>query len=106
MTFAQIDDTARASEYLQRALKFRPAYPEALNNLGILYLRTQRRDEAVRTFEECVRVAPTFDQSYLNLARVYALEGAPKKARTLLLELLKQHPDHAQAKDMLAQLPP
>jgi Flp pilus assembly protein TadD len=85
-------------------LKFRPRYPEALNNLGVLYLRTRRRDEAVASFEECIRVAPAFDQSYMNLARVYALEGAPDKARTVLLELLKQHPEHPQAKRMLEEL--
>ena len=106
MVFAQTDDTARAYEYLRRALKSRPAYPEALNNLGILYLRTQRRDDAVATFEECIRVAPAFDQSYLNLSRVYALEGAPDKARAVLLELLKQHPDNAQAQKELQQLRP
>jgi tetratricopeptide (TPR) repeat protein len=105
MVFAQADDAVRAYEYLQRALKSRPAYPEALNNLGILYLRTQRRDEAVASFQECIRVAPAFDQSYLNLARVYSIEGASDKARYILIELLKQHPDHAQAKSMLAQLP-
>jgi tetratricopeptide (TPR) repeat protein len=105
MVFAQADDSAHAYDYLQRALKYRPAYPEALNNLGILYLRTQRRDEAVASFEECIRVAPSFDQSYLNLARVYIVEGAPDKARTLLLDLLKQRPDHSQAKDMLAHIP-
>jgi tetratricopeptide (TPR) repeat protein len=105
MVFAQIDDTEHAFEYLRRALQFRPAYPEALNNLGVLYLRTRRRDEAVASFEECMRVAPAFDQSYLNLARVYALEGAPDKARTVLLELLKQHPDHARARKALAELP-
>jgi tetratricopeptide (TPR) repeat protein/peroxiredoxin len=104
MVFAQADDAARAYEYLQKALKARPAFPEALNNLGILYLRTQRRDEAVASFEECIRVAPGFDQSYLNLARVYSIEGSPEKARAVLLELLKQHPDHAQAKSMLTQL--
>ena len=105
MVLAQTDDTEHAFEYLRRALKVRPAYPEALNNLGVLYLRTRRRDEAVTTFEECMRVAPTFDQSYLNLARVYALEGASAKARTVLLELLKQHPGHAQAQQALKQLP-
>jgi tetratricopeptide (TPR) repeat protein/peroxiredoxin len=105
MVFAQANDTTHAYEYLQRALHSRPAYPEALNNLGILYLRTQRRDEAVASFEECIRVAPGFDQSYLNLARVYSVEGAPDKARSILLELLKQHPDHAQAQNILAQLP-
>src|SRR5881628_2520606 len=105
MVFAQTDDTARSLEHLTRALQSRPAYPEALNNLGILYLRTQRRDEAVAKFEECIRVAPEFDQSYLNLARVYALEGAPDKARAVLLELLKHHPGHDQAQEMLKQLP-
>jgi len=106
MVFAQNDDTARAFDSLQKALKLRPAYPEALNNLGILYLRTQRRDEAVASFEQCIRVAPAFDQAYLNLARVYAIEDAPDKTRTVLLELLKQHPGHEQAQKMLEQLGP
>ncbi|OLB21581.1 MAG: hypothetical protein AUH15_08765 [Acidobacteriales bacterium 13_2_20CM_55_8] len=105
MVFAQLDDNERAYEFLRRALKFRPAHPEALNNLGVLYLRTRRRDEAVATFEECIRVAPGFDQSYLNLARVYAIEGKPDKARSILLDFLKQHPDHAAAQKALAQLP-
>ncbi len=104
MVFAQLDDTKHAFEYLQTALKLRPAYPEALNNLGVLYLRTRRRDEAVATFEECIRVAPAFDQSYLNLARVYALEGDVDKSRNVLHELLKQHPDNAQAQKALAEL--
>jgi Flp pilus assembly protein TadD len=104
MVYAQIDDSERAYEFLQKALKLRPAYPEALNNLGILYLRTRRRDDAVAKFQECIRVAPAFEQSYLNLARVYGLEGDRDKARAVLLDLLKQHPGHAQAQQMLDQL--
>jgi len=104
MVFAQTGDTARAYEFLRNALRFRPAYPEALNNLGVLYLRTQQRDEAVATFEECIRVAPAFDQAYLNLARVHSLEQHPEKARGVLLDLLKQHPDHVEARKALDQL--
>jgi tetratricopeptide (TPR) repeat protein len=104
MVYAQVNDTKRAYEYLRRALTFRADYPEALNNLGVLYLRTNRRDEAVASFEQCIRVAPSFDQSYLNLARLHALEGDPDKARTVLLELLKQHPGHPQAQKALDQL--
>jgi tetratricopeptide (TPR) repeat protein len=104
MVYAQMDDTARAYDYLERSLKLRPVYPEALNNRGVLYLRTQRRDQAVQSFEECIRVAPTFDQAYLNLARVYTIEGNKEKARSVLLELLKQHPGHAQAVQALDQL--
>jgi tetratricopeptide (TPR) repeat protein len=58
----------------------------------------------VASFEECIRVAPAFDQSYLNLARVYIVEDAPEKARSVLVELLKLHPEHEQAKKMLEQL--
>ena len=104
MVFAQPNDNDRAYDHLQRALKARPDYPEALNNLGVLYLRTGRRDEAVASFEQCIRVAPAFDQSYLNLARVYAIEGATDKARGVLQELLKQHPDHPPAQQALDQL--
>jgi len=105
MVFAQTGDTKRAYEFLQKALEFRPAYPEALNNLGILYLRAQRIDDAVESFQECIRVAPTFSRCYLDLAQVYALQGMPEKARTVLLQLLKLHPDHAQAQKALQQLP-
>jgi tetratricopeptide (TPR) repeat protein len=104
MVYAQMDDTERAYQYLQNALRLRPIYPEALNNLGILFLRTRRRDEAVAKFEECIRVAPGFDQSYLNLARVYSVEGDSEKARAVLRELLKQHPDHALGQEALRQL--
>jgi Flp pilus assembly protein TadD len=104
MVFAQENDNDNALRYLQKALHARPTYAEALNNLGILYLRTRRRDEAVAKFEECMRVVPAFDQSYLNLARVYAIEGNTEKARATLLALLAQHPEHAQAKQALAQL--
>jgi len=104
MIYAQSNDTPKAYEYLQRALKVRPVYPEALNNLGVLYLLTQRKDEAIASFEQCIRVAPAFDQAYLNLARVYALDGFNDKARLLLFDLLKQDPDHPQAKALLQQL--
>ena len=104
MVFAQNNDTDKAYEYLQRALKSRPAYPEALNNLGILYLVTNRRDLAVASFEQCIQVAPRFDRAYLNLARLYAMEGERDKARELVLDLLKQNPDHPGAKQMLERL--
>jgi len=104
MVYAQQNDTEHAYEYLQRAIVSRPAYPEALNNLGILYLHMRRPAEAIQSFEQCIRVAPTYDQAYLNLARVYEIEGDREKARTILQELLKQHPDHVQAKEGLKQL--
>jgi len=104
MVYAQQNDTQRAQDYLQKAIASRPTYPEALNNLGILYLRTRRPAEAIQSFEQSIRVAPAYDQAYLNLARVYVIEGDREKAKAVLEALLKQHPDHAQAKEGLRQL--
>jgi Flp pilus assembly protein TadD len=70
----------------------------------VLYLRTRRPEEAEKSFQESIRVAPEFEQSYLNLARLYAIEGDTAKARTVLLGLLKVHPDNPQAQKELAQL--
>ena len=104
LVYAQQNDTERAYSYLQKALGARPVYPEALNNLGILYLRTRRVDEAKHSFKESIQLAPEYDQSYLNLARVYSIEGEKEKAKAVLLELLKQHPDHIVAKEELMRL--
>jgi tetratricopeptide (TPR) repeat protein len=104
MVYAQQNDTGHAYDYLQKAIALQPEYPEALNNLGILYLRMHRSDEAVKSFEQCVLVAPAYDQAYLNLARVYEIEGDREKAKAILRDLLKQHPDHTQAKEQLNQL--
>jgi tetratricopeptide (TPR) repeat protein len=104
MVYAQQNDMDHARDYLQRAIALRPAYPEALNNLGILYLRTRHPEEAIQSFEQSIRVAPVYDQAYLNLSRVYAIEGDREKAKAVLQELLKQHPDHVQGKVALEQL--
>ncbi|HLV88654.1 MAG TPA: FG-GAP-like repeat-containing protein [Candidatus Sulfotelmatobacter sp.] len=104
MVFAQTGENDKALDRLQKALHSRPDYPEALNNLGVLYLVMQRRNDAVAAFQKCIEVAPAFDQAYINLARVFALEGTRDQARKVLLGLLKQHPDHPQAIQMLDQL--
>jgi tetratricopeptide (TPR) repeat protein len=104
MVFAQQDDTQHAEQYFDAALRLRPEYPEALNNLGVLYLRTKRIDSGVKAFETCIRVASSFDQAYINLAKVYALKGQVEQAAAVLHQLLEQHPDHAMARKLLTEL--
>ena len=77
-----------------------------MNNLGILYLRTQRPAEAERSFQESIQVAPDYEQPYVNLARMYAIQGEKAKARGTLEKLLTIHPENAQAKRMLEGLQP
>ncbi len=59
-------------------------------------------------FKTCIQAAPNFDQSYLNLARLYVMQKDKEKARRMLLELLRVQPQHRgaqQALEMLKSLP-
>ena len=69
MLYARRSAPARL-EYLERAVNLRPDYPDALNNLGVLFVRQQNYPEAKEKFETCISLAPSFDQAYLNLARL------------------------------------
>ena len=70
-----------ASNYLHKAVELRSDYPEALNNLGVLFVREQNYAKAEEQFKTCIRLVPSFDQSYLNLARLYALQNDKEKAK-------------------------
>ena len=89
---------------MEKAVRLRPNYPEALNNLGILLTRQNRTSEAEEKFKACIAVAPNYDQAYLNLARVYMLRQEKEKAREILLALLKLQPQHKLAQQALEML--
>ena len=88
----------RAEQFLQKAAELRPGYPEALNNLGVLYVREQDYAKAEAQFKSCIRMSPKFDQSYLNLARLYVMQNDKEKAREVLQDLLRVQPDNPNAK--------
>jgi Flp pilus assembly protein TadD len=90
-----------ASDYLQRAIELRPDYAEALNNLGIVFVRQQDFAKAEEQFRAGIRVAPNFDQSYLNLARLYVMRSDKEKGREVLEQLLRIQPDNPAAKQAM-----
>ena len=85
-------------------MSVRPDYPDALNNLGVLFVREQRYPEAEQRFKTCIQVAPNFDQAYMNLARLYVILNDREKAREVLLALLRQQPQHKMAQQALEML--
>jgi Flp pilus assembly protein TadD len=104
MLFAEEGDVRRAHQYLQAALRLRPDFPEALDEMGIVYWRTQHLEDAIRSFQECIQVSPDFDQPYLNLAKLYAATGKRALAREILQQLLARVPDNSLARSALEQL--
>ncbi len=104
MLYARQGQTQTALPYLEKAVSLRPDYPDALNNLGVLLVQEQRYPEAEQRFQDCIQVAPNFDQAYLNLARLYVILDDKEKAREVLLALLRQQPDHKMAQQALEML--
>jgi len=75
-----------------------------LNNLGVLFVRGQDYSKAEEKFRTGIRVAPNYDQSYLNLARLFVMRGETDKARDVLRELLQLQPKNPAATQALEML--
>ena len=98
------ESDATRDEYLQKSNRTPAGLPEAMNNLGILLVRQQDYAQAEEQFKTCIRLGPGFDQSYMNLARLYAMQDDKDKAREVLQELLRVQPQNAAAKQAMEML--
>ena len=63
-----------------------PGYVEALNNLGVIYIREGDFDAAKENLEKAVRLNPRHVESYYNMACLYAIKGEAEQG----LEYLKK----------------
>lgn len=86
-----------------RALMLRPQYPQALNDLGMLYLKLNRLEEAAGAFAQAVSLNSNFHLPRLNLGLVRNRQGRYGEAVTLLIALVKDQPTLGQARILLAE---
>jgi tetratricopeptide (TPR) repeat protein len=69
-----------AKRFYQEALRLDPSYVDALNNLGVLYIRDKDYTAARRSFEKAIKLQPRYVDSYYNLACLYAIEGDERQS--------------------------
>lgn len=60
---------------IAKALKLEPKSTDALNNLGVIYLRQHQFDKARESFERALKVNPHLATSLNNLAQVHYFRG-------------------------------
>ncbi len=65
---------------LERALQIYPAYSDARNNLGAVYIRMQRFPEALEQFQKAIESGAANASLYGNLAYTFCALGRPKEA--------------------------
>ncbi len=80
-------DVASAEPHLRIATALAPDFEKAVNNLGIIYLRQGRLDDAARLYSRGLELHPASVPIMSNLARTYQELGELDRAKVLLDEL-------------------
>ena len=78
---------ALAEERLRIATRLDPDFDKAINNLGVLYMRTNQPERAIATYEAALEDHPTFVPILSNLAGAYQQVGDSEKAETVMATL-------------------
>jgi protein O-GlcNAc transferase len=86
-----------------RALALYPRYLRALNDLGVLYLKLNRLNEAAAAFTQAVSLNARFHLPRLNLALLCNRQGRYDEAIKLFSQLLKDQPTLSAARIAYAE---
>jgi len=76
-THAQTGQLLQAVAAYDEALRYRPEYPEAHNNLGTILRRLGRLEEARRHYGLALRYKPDYPQAQRNLAALVGSQDVP-----------------------------
>lgn len=93
-----MQDNARDAERCSReAIRLRPDYAEAHNNLGAALRVQGRLDEAILSLREALRLQPAHVEAHYNLGLALAAERRFDEAIESLREVVRLKPDRAEA---------
>ena len=98
-----LGDLKSANDYFKTAIQRYPKDPAARTRWGELYVQTHQDNEAVRLFEEALKISSDYAPAKLGLAEV-SVDRFEDKARQWLQEVLKQSPGSIRARLLLARM--
>jgi Flp pilus assembly protein TadD len=83
----------QAIEPLKRAISLQPDYFSAYNDLGVVYMKLNRLDEAADSLRHAIKINSKIYLPQFNIAVVLNRQGKHKEAAEILLRLQKNAPD-------------
>ena len=95
-------DYAAAERGFKAVARREPDNVGAIGNLGIIYARTNRADEAIAAYRRALRISPDDEAILLNLGIVYLKQDAHAQALTYFARVVKLDAQHRQARQLLA----
>lgn len=84
-------------KFYQRAIKISPQSYRPHNEIGIIYLRQKKYDEAISEFKRATELNPAFDQAYDNLGVVYDMRGDFENAIATHKKAIQLNPNNIKA---------
>ena len=99
-------DLGKAEEYLRSAIRKKPDYAEAHNNLGFLLSLQGRSEEAIREYEKAVSnvLYPTPEYAYYNMGKEYVRLKDLGKAELMYQRAIGLNPSFVDAYRDLAMV--
>jgi len=99
MAYKARGDLAKAEEHLRKAVRKKPDYADAHNNLGIVLADQDRPDEAVREFEAAAGnvLYATPERAYYNIGEVERMRKEPARAEDAYRRSLRANDRYAPA---------
>lgn len=85
--------TDAAEHFYRQAIKHKPLFVQAYNNLGMLFYRTDRFQQAVTVFAQAVKLAPRWPQVWLWYGKSLKKVGENKKSQAAFTKVLALSPD-------------
>jgi len=104
LVLVQTGDDAGGIAAFREALRIAPDYADALSNLGAALTPTDA-DEAIRTLEKAVELAPASVKAQFNLAAAYGASPGAGKQKEIgqLQKVIELAPDFARARVALGK---
>jgi protein O-mannosyl-transferase len=99
----QAGKVAEAIPLLRTALKLRPDYAEAENNLGLALAQSGQAFEAIPHLQRALALKPMFYQAYNNLGIAFARSGDLSRAATAFSRAVELAPGAANVEENLAK---
>lgn len=104
-TYARNEDYHSPVRLWKDTVEKRPQNPRAHYNLGVFLVKEGARQQAIRHFEEAVRLKPDYAMAYNNLGNTLLLEsGRGQEASACFQRAIELDPDFAEAHNNLGTL--
>ena len=97
-------DLDKAMFHYKAALKINPGYATTLYNLGTIFEKKGRKDDAIRYYLKALKEKPGYFDALNNIGVVFYHQGRYDKAVSYFKRALKTQPDKAGARMNLANI--